>query len=284
MNAEDDDLQAWIGRTEVVHDRVTMTPPCALAATLDHPAGGFGAGAGLPAPWHWLYFLPAARQSEIGADGHPRRGGFLPPVALPRRMWAGSQMRFSRPLEVGADITRTSRIADVRRKEGRSGALVFVKVEHRIEDAAGLLLEEVQDLVYRDEARPGEPAPAPQPAPADALWCREIHPDPVLLFRFSALTFNSHRIHYDLPYAMDVEHYPALVVHGPLIATLLLDALYRELPGRSLCSFSFRAVRPLFEGRPFKVCGQVSPDGATVRLWAQDADGWLAMDASAELI
>jgi len=277
-------LQDWVGRTEVLCDRVTAAPPTALAATLDHPLARFETGAKLPAPWHWLYFLPSARQSEIGADGHPRRGAFLPPVALPRRMWAGSQMRFVRPLKVGADITRTSQIADVRTKDGRSGSLVFVKVEHRIDDADGLLLEEVQDIVYREAARPGEAAPEPQPAPADAQWCHEVHPDPVLLFRFSALTFNSHRIHYDLPYATGVEHYPALVVHGPLIATLLLGALHRELPGRGVQGFSFRALRPLFEGRPFKVCGRREGDGRTVRLWAQDADGWLAMDASAQLI
>jgi 3-methylfumaryl-CoA hydratase len=284
MNIDNGRLQDWVGRTEALRDRVTAAPPTALAATLDHPAAPFDAGAELPAPWHWLYFLPVARQSEIGADGHPRRGGFLPPVALPRRMWAGSQMRFSRPLKVGADITRSSRIAEVRPKEGRSGALVFVKVEHRIDDADGLLLEEVQDIVYRDAAKPGEAVPEPQPAPAEAHWRHDIHPDPVLLFRFSALTFNSHRIHYDLPYATGVEHYPALVVHGPLIATLLLDALHRELPGRSLQGFSFRAVRPLFEGRPFTVCGSLDGDGRTVRLWAQDVDGWLAMDASAQLI
>jgi 3-methylfumaryl-CoA hydratase len=284
MNLDRSVLQDWVGRSEVLRDSVAAAPPTALAATLDHPAGGFASGAELPAPWHWLYFLPSARQSGLGADGHPLRGGFLPPVSLPRRMWAGSRMCFSRPLRVGAEIARTSRIADVRAKEGRSGALVFVQVEHRIEDAEGLLLEETQDIVYRDAARPGEAAPAPQPAPADALWQHEIHPDPVLLFRFSALTFNSHRIHYDLPYATGVEHYPALVVHGPLIATLLLDALHQELPGRGLQGFSFRAVRPLFEGRPFRVCGRIEADGRTVRLWAQDADGWLAMDASAELI
>ncbi|NMF88569.1 FAS1-like dehydratase domain-containing protein [Aromatoleum petrolei] len=284
MNTDSGVLQDWVGRTEVLRDRVTAAPPIALAATLDHPRTGFDTGADLPAPWHWLYFLPSVRQSEIGADGHPKRGGFLPPVALPRRMWAGSQMRFVRPLKVGADVTRTSRIANVRVKEGRSGALVFVKVEHRIEDAGGLVLEEAQDIVYRDAAKSGEATPESPPAPGNALWCHEIRPDPVLLFRFSALTFNSHRIHYDLPYATGVEHYPALVVHGPLIATLLLDALHRELPDRRLRAFTFRAVRPLFEGRPFKVCGRIEADGNTVRLWAQDADGWLAMDASAELI
>lgn len=284
MNINAGVLQDWVGRTEICRDQVTAAPPTALAATLNHPDGGFKVGVDLPPAWHWLYFLPSARQSEIGADGHPRRGGFLPPVPLPRRMWAGSEMRFSRPLKIGEDVTRTSRIADVRLKEGRSGALVFIKVEHRIQDAEGLLLEEVQDIVYRDAAKPGEAAPDPQPAPAECLWCHEIHPDPVLLFRFSALTFNSHRIHYDLPYATGVEHYPALVVHGPLIATLLLDSLRRECPGRGLRNFSFRAVRPLFEASPFKVCGRLEPDGHTARLWAQDADGWLAMDASAELI
>ena len=283
MNISAAELQGWVGRTETCRDRITAAPPAALSATLDHADTEFPAGSELPAPWHWLYFLPAARRSELGSDGHPRRGGFLPPVPLPRRMWAGSQMRFTRPLVVGTEVTRTSRIADVRLKEGRSGSLFFVKVEHRFDDADGILLEEQQDIVYRDAAKPGEVTPEPQPVPADAGWSHEVSVDPVCLFRFSALTFNSHRIHYDLPYATGVEHYPALVVHGPLTATLLLDSLRRELPGRVVRTFAFRAVRPLFEGRPFHICGRLEPDGRSVRLWARDPDGWLAMDASAEL-
>ncbi|MDR2188096.1 MAG: MaoC family dehydratase N-terminal domain-containing protein [Azonexus sp.] len=207
----------------------------------------------------------------------------MPPVPLPRRMWAGSRLRFERPLCIGAQITKTSRITDVQWKQGRSGRLAFVQVEHCIEDASGLLLVEAQDIVYREAAQAGDPLPAPQAAPAKAVWRREIYPDPVLLFRYSALTFNGHRIHYDLPYAIGVEHYPERVVHGPLIATLLLDLLRREAPQQRVMAFSFRAVRPLFQGAPFHVCGQPASDGKTAHLWAQDADGGLAMDATAEL-
>jgi 3-methylfumaryl-CoA hydratase len=168
-------------------------------------------------------------------------------------------------------------------KEGRSGALVFVQVRHEIGDARGLALTEDQDLVYRGEPGPADPVPSPRAAPRDGLWAREIHADEVLLFRYSALTFNGHRIHYDYRYVTDVEGYPGLVVHGPLIATLLMDVLRRNLPEASVASFSFRAVKPLFANTPFAVCGRPEDDGRTVALWARDAEGWLAMDATATL-
>ena len=241
------------------------------------------AGAALPPLWHWLYFLPIHRQSEIGPDGHPARGGFLPPVPLPRRMWAGSHLRFHRPLRVGDPISRTSRIVEVTHKEGRTGPLVFVLVRHEIGTAQGLALAEEHDIVYRDIPRPGEPAAQPRTAPGEQAWTREIRPDDVLLFRYSALTFNGHRIHYDRRYVTEVEGYPGLVVHGPLIATLLLDLLRRNLPEASVASFVFRAVKPLFDTAPFSVCGRPEPDGKTVRLWAKDADGRLAMEATSIL-
>ena len=273
--------QAWVGRTETTSETVAESPVNALAATLDREPRGDGMQP--PPAWHWLYFQPHTRQSEVGPDGHPRRGGLLPPVALPRRMWAGSQIRFERAPRVGQLVSCTSTIAEVSAKDGRSGPLVFVKVRHRVHDADGDLLTEAQDIVYRDHARAGEAPPATRPAYGDAAWRREIVPDPVLLFRFSALTFNGHRIHYDRDYAVGVEGYPGLVVHGPLVATLLLDLIGRELPGATLRSFSFRAVRPLFDGAPFRVCGRPEADGGTLRLWAEDPQGWLAMDASAQV-
>lgn len=278
-----DDFSAWIGRSEIRHDVFGPTPVAALNATLDHPALDAAPGFPLPPLWHWLYFLPLHRQSELGPDGHAKRGGFLPPVPLPRRMWAGSQFEFRAPLRVGDRAERTSTIADVTVKEGRSGQLVFVKVRHeiRVNGAAEPALVEFHDIVYRDAKKQGDAEPPPQPAPQGAPWQREIVPDDVLLFRYSALTFNGHRIHYDRRYVTEVEGYPGLIVHGPLIATLLLDLLRRQLPAAPVASFRFKAVRPTFELHPFRISG--SREGDNVRLWAQDHEGWLTMDAVATL-
>ncbi|HMO47955.1 MAG TPA: MaoC family dehydratase N-terminal domain-containing protein [Rubrivivax sp.] len=281
MALDIDHLRSWIGRSEQMHDTATAAPPKALTATLDRDDAP-AAGDALPPCWHWLYFLPMARQSEIGADGHPRRGGFLPPVPLPRRMWAGSRIDFHAPLHVGQALSRDSYIEDVRLKEGRSGPLVFVNVRHEIRAGGELAITERHDIVYRGLAAPGEPAPAGVPTPEDAAWTREIVPDDVLLFRYSALTFNGHRIHYDRRYVTEVEGYPGLVVHGPLIATLLLDLLRRELPGASVTHFAFKALSPIFDIAPFQVCGR-RDDARTVKLWARTRAGHLAMDAGATL-
>jgi len=283
MKFDIDHLKQWTGKTESRSDLAAATPVQALAATLDRDDAAPEAGDAVPPCWHWLYFLPLHRQSEIGPDGHPQRGGFLPPVPLPRRMWAGSRIEFVRPLAVGSAITRHSRIADVSGKEGRSGPLVFVRVRHEISDADGICVVDEHDIVYRENPKPGDPVPAAQLAPADPEWTRTIHPDDVLLFRYSALTFNGHRIHYDRRYVTEVEGYPGLVVHGPLIATLLLDLLRRSVPDAKLLRFAFRAVKPLFDIAPFQVCGRRAGDGKTIQLWAQDADGALAMDATATL-
>lgn len=278
-----DHLRDWVGRSEQRSDVVTAAPLVALAATLDRDDPPAVPGTDVPPLAHWLYFLPVARQSEIGADGHPRRGGFLPPVPLPRRMWAGGRFRFHHPLQVGDEIVRASRIASVMVKHGRSGALVFVTVRHDISHAGGVAVTEEHDIVYRGNPQPDAPAPSPQRAPMDPTFSRSFVPDPVLLFRYSALTFNGHRIHYDRSYVTEVEGYPGLIVHGPLIATLLLDLLRRERPEAVIQAFSFRAVNPLFDTAPFSVNGRFEPDGKTVRLWASDAEGWLAMDATATL-
>jgi 3-methylfumaryl-CoA hydratase len=278
-----DELKQWSGTTETLADRVTTTSLKALAATLDREDPAPQPGDAIPPCWHWLYFLPLHRHLQIGPDGHARRGGFLPPVPLPRRMWAGSRLEFVRPLRVGEAITRTSRIVDVSGKGGRAGPLVFVRVRHEIDDAAGLAVVEEQDIVYRELPKSGEAAPAALSAPTAHDWAREIHPDAVLLFRYSALTFNGHRIHYDRRYVTEVEGYPGLVVHGPLIATLLLDLLRRHMPDAQVSRFGFRAVKPIFDVAPFHVCGQRADDGKTVHLWARDTDGVLAMDATATL-
>lgn len=278
-----EDLERWLGRSESRHDVVGPTPVAALAATLDRDDPAPEAGDALPPLWHWLYFLPLHRLSASGRDGHADRGGYLPPVALPRRMWAGSRVVFHRPLRVGDAMQRISRVRDVQWKEGRSGSLVFVVVRHEISVGGVIALTEEQDIVYREAPRPGHVVPAPAEYPATAAWMRAIEPDPVLLFRYSALTFNSHRIHYDRPYATGVEGYPGLVVHGPLIATMLVDLLRRHRPGAVMTRFTFRAVSPLFDVASFTVCGSPDETGGTIRLWAENARRELAMDATATL-
>ncbi len=279
------DARAWIGRSETLADRITAAPVLALNATLDRDPIDAADGTPLPPLWHWLYFLPRHRQSEIGPDGHARRGGFLPPIALPRRMWAGGRFEFRSPVRVGDRVTRTSTIDDVSAKSGRTGALVFVKVRHevRCNDEHDPAIVEFHDIVYREAKKSGDVDPPPQVAPAQAPWQRTVVPDDVLLFRYSALTFNGHRIHYDRRYVTEVEGYPGLIVHGPLIATLLTDLLRRHAPEREVATFAFRAVRPTFDLNPFRVSGEPRADGATIALWAQDHDGWLTMDATATL-
>ena len=276
-----DHLRNWIGRTETRADLATAVPYAALSATLDREDAEPGNGTVVPPLWHWLYFLPMSPMSDVGPDGHPKRGGFLPPVPLPRRMFAGGRFEYHHPLRIGEPITRTSRITDVNGKEGRSGTLVFVTVRHEIANDGGVALTEEHDIVYRENPRADAPVPKPQAAPTGETFSREIVPDPVLLFRYSALTFNSHRIHYDRSYVTEVEGYPGLIVHGPLIATLLVDLLRRNLPQANVCRFSFRALRPLFDIQRFTVCGR--RDGDRVALWARDHEGWLTMEASADL-
>ncbi len=286
-------LREWIGRTERNVDRVDAARVVQLAAPLGREELRGEAGEALPPLWHWMFFAPAAPASQLGPDGHPRRGGFLPPVPLPRRMWAGGRLSFEHPLRVAGDIARDSRIADVSGKQGRSGALVFVTVAHEISDARGVAIREEHDIVYRDEPKAVEAGAAPAaPASRDAAipgaarsdeqFARRIVPDPVLLFRYSAVTFNGHRIHYDRSYVTGVEGYPGLVVHGPLIATLLLELLHREQPAARVARFEFKAVRPLFDLDVFEVCGRAAGE-RSFDLWARDHEGRLAMQASAEL-
>lgn len=273
-------LRAWIDKTETIADAITAFPLRALAATLDREAPANE----VPPLWHWLYFLPVTPLAEAGADGHPqldKPGGFLPPVALPRRMWAGGRLSFHAPLRAGRNATRSSTIADIEDKTGRSGRLVFVTVQHRYESEGELCIEEEHDIVYRDAPQPGASAPKPVAAPQDETWSRTLSADAVMLFRYSALTFNSHRIHYDYPYVTQEEGYPGLVVHGPLIATLLLDLVHREAPEATVATFAYRAVRPTFAGHAFTLCGKRAADGRAVELWAKDHEGWLTMQATA---
>ena len=279
MSASPQKLDDWLDKQEVIKDDITAFPLKAMAATLDREERGDS----VPPLWHWLYFLPVAPMSEVGPDGHPKRGAFLPPVPLPRRMWAGGRLTFHAPLKVGERATRTSTIANIEDKTGRSGRLVFVTVQHTIEAGGELKLEEEHDIVYRDASQDGARPPQPQLAPEGETWRRTIDADAVMLFRYSALTFNGHRIHYDYPYVTEVEGYPGLIVHGPLIATLLVDLVRREQPQATLQSFAFKAVRPTFAGNAFTVCGKPSADGKIIELWAKDHEGYLTMRATAAI-
>ena len=278
-------LQSWTGSTETLLDQATAAPVRALSDTMDRDDPAPVAGDPLPALWHWLYFLPQHRHGEIGPDGHARRGGFLPPVPLPRRMWAGGRLQWeaANPLRVGDALCRVSSIESVTHKRGRSGDLLFVLVRHAISNDAGLCLTEEHDIVYRAAAQPSEATTLPLAADQSAPWQREVLADAVLLFRYSALTFNSHRIHYDRSYVTQEEGYPGLVVHGPLIATLLLDLVRRHLPDATIGQFSFKALRPTFDQHPLRLYAQPAHDGRSVRVWASDHEGWLTMQGDVAL-
>ena len=270
-------LREWIGRRETQEDEAAPAPLAGLAALLDHDTPPWAKGE-VPPSGHWLYFLSRARQSEIDVDGHPRRGGFLPPVDLPRRMFAGAALTFHAPIALGATLRRHSTILDVTEKKGRSGRLVFVKLRHEIESNGTVAIVEEQDIVYREAATAPSPPPPKRDGPRrPSEHTRRIVPDSTQLFRFSALTFNAHRIHYDRDYCRDVEFYPGLVVQGPFIATLLLDHLLRLKPAARVREFCFRAKSPLYDTAPFDLCLAQTPHGYD--LWARDADGREAMTA-----
>lgn len=279
MNAIDlDHLRQWVGRERTLVDDLHPFPAQALSNALDHRAP-LESGEALPPSWQWLYFLDTPSASITGPDGHPKLGAFLPPAPLPRRMWAAGAMQIERPLHLGTPATRRSVIRSVDAKSGKSGSLVFVTLDHEVSQRGHLCLREEQNLVYRD--MPSGPAPLPpgEAAPTHADWSRTVTPDPVLLFRYSALTYNSHRIHYDRHYAVEREFYPALVVHGPLLATLLLDLASANLGGGSITAFQFRAVRPTFDTHPFTLSGK--RDGHHLKLWSADHEGHLCMSATA---
>jgi 3-methylfumaryl-CoA hydratase len=272
-----DDLRQWVGKTQRVSDWVTPSRVAAWHATLDHAAEPPAEGDPAPLGFHWTLAQAIARESELGPDGHPRRGVFLPPVALPRRLWAGSRVSFRRPLRVGERVERLSEIASISEKAGKDSPLVFVTVRHTLHGVDGLAIEEEQDLVYRGPASGGSSHEAGGGSDG-AEWQRTIHPTETLLFRYSALTFNTHRIHYDRRYATEAEGYPGLVVHGPLIATLLLDLMQAHIARGRIEKFHFRAKRPTFDTSDFAVCGAPAGYGHCT-LWSTDNQGVRAVDA-----
>jgi 3-methylfumaryl-CoA hydratase len=277
-------LKQHIGRTLVATDIATAAPANLLRHTFGRAEPEFTKGDPLPPGWHGLYFLPRFGPDELRPDGSPREAGVVPPLPLPRRMFAGERIRFHRPIRIGDELRREMELADLSMKTGGTGTLVFATVVSRIFVPGGLALEEERRTVFREEVKPGErnQAPRREEAPPDVPWQRRITPDPVLLFRFSALTFNSHRIHYDRPWAMEVEGYPGLVVHGPLTSTLLIDFARDANPGRAFLTYSTQARAPLFDTAPFELRGRPIADGRGAELWAVTPEGTVAMSAQAE--
>jgi 3-methylfumaryl-CoA hydratase len=275
-----DHLRQWIGRTQEATDIVTAQLVKGLRATLFQEIGEPKAGDPAPFTVHWCLAQPVFPMSMLGADGHPTRGGFLPPVPLPRRMWAGGQLEFLDTLRVGDQSTRTSRISDVTVKTGSTGQLCFVSVEHTVTSPRGIAIRERQDIVYREMGAAQAPASAKPTTPPPAAQHRETHvSDPVLLFRYSALTFNGHRIHYDRDYVTEVEGYPGLIFHGPLQATFIVEMAAKLRGGKPPKTFSYRGVQPLFEGSEFSI--NANDNGAAMELWTANEAGQPTMKGTA---
>jgi len=278
MTKNNKNLSDWIGnsekRTEIIHQQSLD----GFAALMDEemPASPF-----VPAGGHWMYFLPTDRQSNLAEDGHSYKGSFLPPVDLPRRMWAGGRLTFDRPIKATDTIEKISTVKSIVEKEGRTGKLVFVTVEHELVGDGGRYIHEEHDIVYREAAVAIAPARQPEPAPTDATWTQIISPDPVMLFRYSALTYNGHRIHYDRDYVTGVEGYPGLIIHGPLIGTLLMKLAIENMNGKSLKKFEFRNSSPIFDVANFEICGK-KIDDTQCQVWAKGPAGELAVMATAQ--
>ena len=285
MTLDVDDLKKHVGRTQTAADVLHPGPANLLRLALGRPEPEMKEGDPLPPAWLALYFLPRYGPDELRPDGSPRDAGVVPPMPMPRRMFAGERVRLHEPLRLGEAVRRETTLADISLKTGSTGALVFATVVNRVFGARGLALEDERRTVFREEVKSGERNQAPRrdPAPTDVPWRRRITPDPVLLFRFSALTFNSHRIHYDLRWATETEGYPGLVVHGPLTTTLLIDFARDCNPGRPIRAYSTQARAPLFDVAPFELRGRPAADGRGAELWAVTPEGTIAMSAEVHL-
>ena len=279
-----DDLKAHVGRKQAATDVLTALPANLLRLALGRAEPELRDGDPLPPSWLLLYFLPRFTGAELRPDGSPRDTGVVPPMPFPRRMFAGERVRVHRPLRLGDRVHREMELTDLTAKTGGTGTLVFSTVVSRISGADGVLaVEDERRTVFREEVKAGErnQAPRREPAPTDVPWRATIEPDPVLLFRFSALTFNSHRIHYDRTWATEVEGYPGLVVHGPLTTTLLVDFARDHNPGRRVVAYATQARAPLFDTAPFELRGRPSAKGC--ECWAVTPEGTIAMSADIEL-
>jgi 3-methylfumaryl-CoA hydratase len=278
MSVNPDDFQKFVGRKKSAEDVVTAYMVRAFAATFgrtepDKP------GDPVPPGWHDLFFIETPQQTELAQDGYQRESWLAPPIPLPRLMFAASRGSFPGLARIGDTIRREVECKSVTAKQGSSsGLLVFTTVRQRVYGPAGLIIDEERDAVFREAVKPGEKnvAPKHEPPPPDTVWKRTIMPDEIMLFRYSAFTFNSHRIHYDHPYVTKVEGYPALVVQGPLTMTCLLDLSRDSMPNKRIASYSMRAKAPLFANTPFDMVGRPSADGKTADLWAVTPDGTTA--------
>jgi 3-methylfumaryl-CoA hydratase len=278
-----EDLKRHIGRRQVSTDVAAAGPADLLRLALGRAEPKIETGAALPPGWQILYFLPSFGPDELRPDGSPRDAGVVPAMPLPRRMFAGERLAFHRPIRIGDPLRRETELADIAMKTGGTGTLVFATVVNRIFTPEGLAVEEERRTVFREEVKAGEKNQAPrrEEAPSEVPWRRRVAPDAVLLFRFSALTFNSHRIHYDRAWAMDVEGYPGLVIHGPLTSTLLIDFARDHNPGRTFLTYTTQARAPLFDNAPFELRGRPTAAGRGAELWAVTPDGTVAMSAQA---
>ena len=275
------DLTDWLGNSEERQDQIVAFPANALSATLNYDVKYLD-GSVLPPLWHWLYFLPIYRLDQANYDGHAALGGFLPPVKLPRRMWAGSRVSFLYDLTIGTEARKVSTIKSIQQKSGKSGDLVFVTVAHQVFQNDTCCIEEEHDIVYRSAPDINATAPVFKTTDTSPEFSYVVKPDPILLFRYSALTFNGHRIHYDQPFCIETEGYEGLVVHGPLLATMMLDLIQQNFPDAVVKYFQFRALAPVFDTMKFEVCG-CKISSSEVEIWIKRDDGVLAMSGSANL-
>jgi 3-methylfumaryl-CoA hydratase len=272
----------WIGKTRITTDTISTGQLAKIAATFDRPAPSTDPGQTLPPGWHWAYFAEITPLSGIGRDGHQALGEFLPPITLPRRMWASGDLRITKPLSIGETVEKTSTILSVEEKMGRSGKLVFVRVGHDFSGNMGADMHEEHQIVYRDAPAPNAPAPTPLIPSHTPDVSHTLSASTVQLFRYSAITFNSHRIHYDVDFCRDQEGYDGLIIHGPLTATLLMDLAQKQAPGKQLKTFTFRAISPLTHIHEFSIHATNAENGQ-VSVWASNHHGELAMTAEAEL-
>ena len=278
MARYNDLFPGWTPKVDSCTEIISPTSVNRLAATLDEAEPDYGDGDNLPPLWHWIFFIKPVPHAGLGRDGHPQRGGFLPPVQLPRRMFAGMKTDFLHPLIIGHEAERESEVIDMKEKNGASGPLIFVRVQTKIKQKGGLCIMDEQEIVYREM---GAPLTLPEtkhlPEPPANSWSQEMIADETMLFRFSAVTFNGHKIHYDRTYAATEEGYPALVVHAPLLAMLLLQ-LVRRNTGKRVKRFEYRAMAPLFDGQPFQLSA-VEEGADSVNMQVLRTDGKTAARA-----
>jgi len=281
-------LREWAGHKVAAHDVVAAAPVAAMMATFGRGGPPPGDGDPLPPLWHGLFCTPKLPPDRLGPDGLAKDEALLPAIAdFPHKLFAGARFRFQAPVLIGEPITRESEVMGFEAKDGRSGPLIFARIEHRISGPRGLAAVEENDIVYRPAGGSGGGgtggAPAARPAPpGQAVWSRTVDPDPVLMFRHSALTFNSHRIHYDRRYAVETLGMPGLLVQAMLIARLMLELAHDRRPDAAVTGFSFRSGKPLYDTAPFVLAGAPAADGRSATLWAADADGGIAMTATAD--